>query len=101
MNLINILYEPYVIIIFLSIIITVIAYFIIKRNENNEKTENPDKNNSIILLYTFIITLVILILSKFGITYMNDNNFLQKGGVDISDRLTIVADDIDFNLIED
>jgi hypothetical protein len=32
---------------------------------------------------------------------MNDNNFLQKGGVDISDRLTIVADDIDFNLIED
>lgn len=101
MNLINILYEPYVIIIFLSLIITGIAYFIIKKNEKTGKTENPDKNNSIILLYTFIITLVILILSKFGITYMNDNNFFQKGGVDISDRLTIVADDIDFNLIED
>jgi uncharacterized membrane protein len=98
MNLVNILYEPYVIIIFLSLIITVIAYFILKKNEN---PDNPDKNNSIILLYTFIITLVILILSKFGITYMNNNNFLQKGGVDISERLTIVADDIDFNLIEE
>jgi len=32
---------------------------------------------------------------------MNNHNFLQKGGVDISERLTVVADDIDFNLIED
>lgn len=100
MNLINILYEPYVIIIFLSLIITIVAYFIIKNNEKNEKNEG-NKNNSIILLYTFIISLVILILLKFGITYLNNNNYFQKGGVDISERLTIVADDIDFNLIED
>jgi len=34
-------------------------------------------------------------------SYMNKNNFFQKGGtVDPVDRLTLVADDVDYDIIE-
>ena len=99
MNLSNILYEPYVIIIFISLIITIITYFIIR---NNKTDENENRNNiSRTLLITFVASFVILIIGKYAINYMNNNNFFQKGGkVDISDKLTIVADDLDYDILE-
>ena len=100
MNLINILYEPYVIIIFISLIITIIAYFIIKNNKNN--TEEKKFNVPLTLLYTFIISFLLLICGKYGLNYMNKKNFFQKGGIeDISERLTIIADDVDIGLIDE
>ena len=100
MNLINILYEPYVIIIFISLIITIITYFIIKKNKNN--TEEKETNVPLTLLYTFIISFLLLIGGKYALNYMNKKNFFQKGGmIDISDRLTIIADDVDIGLIDE
>lgn len=99
MNLLNILYEPYVIIIFLSILITLITYFIVRNNKTNE--ENTTQNTSKILLYTFIISFIILMLLKIGIQYMNTNKFFQKaGGIETSDRLTIIGDDIDCGILD-
>ena len=95
MNLVNILYEPYVIIILTSILITFIAYLIL-RNQKDD-IENKDKYNTPkILLYTFISSCIILVFLKFGLEYMNNNKFFQKGAsLNNSDRLTVVADDID------
>ena len=100
MNLINILYEPYVIIIFISLIITIITYFIIKDIKN---TDEEAKNNiPITLLYTFIISFLLLICGKYLLNYMNKKNFFQKGSaIDISEKLTVVADDIDVGLIDE
>jgi uncharacterized membrane protein YdjX (TVP38/TMEM64 family) len=99
MNLINILYEPYFIILIISLIITIIAYFIIKKN--NENIEDNKKIPTIALFYTFIISFILLICIKYGLNYMNKNNFFQKGGSrDMSERLTIIDDDIDFGLID-
>ena len=100
MNLINLLYEPYVIIIFITLIITFITYIILINNKNKE--EQSQTNIPKTLLYTFIISLVVLTIIKFGISYMNKNSFFQKGGVsDPIDRLTIIADDIDCDILED
>lgn len=97
MNLVNILYEPYVIIIFISLLITLISYFIVRYNKKDEENKNISKT----LLLTFIISFVLLFVLKFGISYMNTNNFFQKGGViDTNDRLTIIADDVDFDILE-
>jgi RsiW-degrading membrane proteinase PrsW (M82 family) len=99
MNLLNILYEPYVIIIFLSVLITLITYFIIRNDKSNEKdnTQNISKT----LLYTFIISFIILMLLKICIQYMNAHNFFQKGaGVETSERLTIIGDDIDCDILD-
>ena len=102
MNLINIIYEPYFIIISISIIITIIAYFIIR---NNKPDEEKSKNNTAqILLYTFFISFILLIVINYGLEYMNKNNFFQKGGVnkdEIINNLTVVADDIDCGFIDE
>ena len=94
------MYEPYVIIIFISLIITIITYFIIKNNKNTNKEK--ETNVPLVLLYTFIISFLLLICGKYALNYMNKNNFFQKGGiVDISERLTIIADDVDIGLIDE
>jgi heme/copper-type cytochrome/quinol oxidase subunit 2 len=99
MNILDLLFEPYVIIILLSIFITVIAYFVIQ-NDNSNKEDDEDKTEtSKSLLYTFIGSIIILTLFKFGISYMNNKNFFQKGG-ELNDRLTIVADDVDIGILE-
>jgi len=104
MELIKILYQPYVICIFLALIITLIAYFIImkdNKNKSDDKSKSDDKNNSTkILLYTFVISFLVLMVLKYILDYVNINNFFQKGGnKDIADHLTIVADDIDIGII--
>jgi len=100
MNLINILYEPYVIMIFVSLIITGISYFIITNNKSEEE-EGSQENNSKTLFLTFVISYLLLIVLHFIIGYMNSNNFFQKGGkVDVKEHLTIVADDVDVGFIE-
>jgi hypothetical protein len=102
MNLINIIYEPYFIIISISLIITLISFFIIRNNKSEE--EEQQNNTPQILLYTFFISFILLIILNYGLEYMNKNNFFQKGGVnkdDLVNNLTIVADDIECGLIDE
>jgi uncharacterized membrane protein YdjX (TVP38/TMEM64 family) len=106
MNLTNILFEPYVIIIIISIIITSVAYFVIQ-NDNKNKEDEEKINVGTSLLYTFIGSFVLMMLIKIGISYMSKNNMFQKGGVlpvvnenEITDKLTIIADDVDYGLFE-
>jgi uncharacterized membrane protein len=103
MNIMKILLEPYVIIIFISLIITLITYFIIKNNKNNKNNSEENKNNiPLILLYTFIISFLLLIFAKYILSYMNKKKFFQKDSViNTSDRLTIIADDVHIGLIDD
>lgn len=99
MDLINILYEPYVIMIFIALIITGITYFTISNNKSSEEEEKP--NNSKTLFLTFVVSYFVLIGIHFLLCYMNKNNYFQKGGdIDIKEHLTIVADDIDVGFIE-
>lgn len=97
MNLTTLLFEPYIITIFIALIITGIVYFIIKNDKNDEEN---NKNISSTLLYTFIISYILLVLIIFLLKYMNSNKYFQKGGETItSDHLTLVADDIVVDII--
>ena len=107
MILTNILFEPYVIIIIISLVITLIAYFVIQK-DNKDKEEEDKINLGTSLLYTFLGSFVIMMLIKMGISYMNKNNMFQKGGVlpiitenEISDKLTVIADDVDYGLFDE
>jgi heme/copper-type cytochrome/quinol oxidase subunit 2 len=107
MELINLIYEPIVIILFISLVITVIMYFIARNKagdqvENSDGTQEENKTNiSQILFYTFISSFIILVILKYLLEYMNNNNYFQKGGFNASDNITIVDDDVDFGLIDD
>ena len=100
MNLLNIIYEPYVIILFIALVITIFTYFIIRNNSNEDEEESNKINTPKILLITFLVSFVLLNICKYGIEYMNTKKFFQKGGVDVVEHLTIVADDLDYNIME-
>ena len=97
------LYEPYVISIIVAIIITIISYFIVQHDNKNK--EEPEGLQSIAkkLLLVFVISFILTMAISYGIKYVNKTSFFQKGGADkitMSDRLTIVADDVDFGILE-
>lgn len=94
------IYEPYVIILIIALVITIFAYFIIRNNSNEDEEESNKKNIPKILLITFLASFVLLYIGKYGIEYMNTKKFFQKGGVDVVEHLTIVADDLDYNIME-
>jgi heme/copper-type cytochrome/quinol oxidase subunit 2 len=102
MNLLNIIYEPYVIILIVALVITIFAYFIIRNNSNEDEDGEESKKRNIpkILLITFLASFILLYIGKYGIEYMNTKKFFQKGGVDVVEHLTIVADDLDYNIME-
>lgn len=102
MNLYDILFEPHVVIILISIIITVISYFLLNQSKGEIEEENEKNNKSFTLLCIFIISLLILLILKYGYIYLTKNNLIDmKGsGNDIRERLTIVADDVDFDVLE-
>jgi heme/copper-type cytochrome/quinol oxidase subunit 2 len=100
MNLLNIIYEPYVIILIVALVITIFAYFIIRNNSNEDEEESKKRNIPKILLITFLASFILLYIGKYGIEYMNTKKFFQKGGVDAVEHLTIVADDLDYNIME-
>lgn len=102
MELLKILYQPYVICIYIAIIITIITYFIISKDNKNSKekdTKDKNKNNTKILLYTFIGSFLIAMILKYILDYVNSQHFFQKDVKDISSNLTIVADDVEIGLL--
>lgn len=102
MNLLNMIYEHYVIILIIALVITIFAYFIIRNNSNEDEDGEESKKRNIpkILLITFLVSLLLLNIGKYCIEYMNTKKFFQKGGVDVVEHLTIVADDLDYNIME-
>ena len=103
MSVLNILFEPYIISIIIALVITVISYFIIKE-DNKNAIEGEEISLSKNLLIIFIISFILIMMISYGIIYMNKNNFFQKGGMEaneISDKLTMVADDVEFGILED
>ena len=100
MNLLNMIYEHYVIILFIAFVITIFVYFIIRNNSDEDEEESKKRNIPKILLITFLVSLLILNIGKYCIEYMNTKKFFQKGGVDVVEHLTIVSDDLDYNIME-
>lgn len=104
MNLLDLLYEPYTIILIISIILTIITYFVVK-SDNKDKDEEDQTNMGKSLLYTFLGSFVGITILKFVLSYLNQKNAFQKGGVqsvinNVHDKLTIVADDIDVGFMD-
>jgi uncharacterized membrane protein len=107
MNLVSILYEPYFIIIVLSLIVVVIAYFLLKNEKPPKKGQ--EQNNMPLsrkLLYTFLISFIAFIGIYFVFKNFTKGSTVLTGGgggavVDLAEKLTMVADDVEFGILED
>jgi putative flippase GtrA len=106
MEILSLLYQPYIISILIAIIITVITYFTSKNNsvEDDEKNEKESSKSSQKLFYVFIISYVLSTAFLYAVNYLRKNNVLQKGGekkvIDPLDSLTMISDDVEVGLLE-
>ena len=110
MELIDILYEPYVIAIISALILTFIAYLFLKENSKKNKNENETPQTfSKKLLITFIISLLAFLGIIYGMKYLaNKNTHVMSGGnggntisiSDLSEKLNIADNDVDFGMME-
>ena len=110
------IYQPYFILLLVSLIITVFYYFINKNNNTDqEEKENIKKPNYINLILVFLVAYLLLLVIYYGYKYFeNSVSKLEKSGggsksnIKISneakevfkDRITIVGDDVDYDILE-
>ena len=106
MEILSLLYQPYIISILIAIIITVITYFTTKNNsaEEDGKNEKESNKSSQKLIYVFIISYLLSTAFLYAVNYLRKNNVLQKGGekkvIDPLDSLTMISDDVEVGLLE-
>ena len=115
MELIDILYEPYVIAIISALILTFIAYLFLKENSKKNKKDNETPQSfSKKLLITFIVSLLVFLGIIYGMKYLSNNNVNTMSGYggghsgggntisisDLSEKLNIADNDIDFGMME-
>lgn len=106
MEILSLLYQPYIISILIAIIITVITYFTSKNNANekDEKNEKESSKSLQKLIYVFIISYLLSTAFLYAVNYLRKNNVLQKGGekkvIDPLDSLTMISDDVEVGLLE-
>lgn len=108
MNLVSILYEPYFIIIVLSLIVVVIAYYLLKDEKSSKKAQEENTMPlSRKLLYTFLISFITFIGIYFVFKNITKGSIVSTTGgavvspADLAEKLTMVADDVEFGILED
>jgi uncharacterized membrane protein len=115
MNLIQFLYQPYIIILFISLLITISVYFYIKYSKvEQEEYDGKQKNNlddAKTMLIAFVVSFILMMGAYFGVVYAGKYHLFERVKVDASggggfensfmDRLTVVSEDVDFDLMDE
>lgn len=120
---INLIYEPYIFSFFIAVFITLIYYFYEKYKDNKKELDDEEEPNNNILLKSIgllIITYTIVMILYYSYKYISFNKISMIGGTTtlinlnnkdekkidekkrekIMEKLTIVDDDIDVNILE-
>lgn len=107
MNLTDIIYEPYTIAIISAIIFTFIVYLFLKENlnKNDEKSNKNEMYKK--LLISFISSVLVFLGIIYGLRTLSNAKVSEgmKGGgsisvSDLSEKLNIADNDVDFGLFE-
>ena len=109
----DLIYQPYFILLLVSLIITVFYYFMnTKNNVDQEEKENVKKTNYINLVLVFLVAYLLLLMIYYGYKYFeNSMPTLEKSGGSnlkvsneakeiFKDRITIYGDDVDVSILE-
>ncbi len=107
MNLIDIIYEPYTIAIISALIFTFIVYLFIKEKDQDDENKKPKYKT---LLISFVASLLVFLGIIYGLRTLSNKKLSgdsgMKGGgssisvADLSERLNIADNDVDFGLLE-
>jgi predicted PurR-regulated permease PerM len=112
MDLTELLYQPYIISIIIALIFTFIVYLILKRNNNDKKTEKINqKSYAKTLTITFFCSFIAFLGLIYGMRHLsNTKTEIMSGGgssncnsisvADLSEKLNISGNDVDFGLLD-
>jgi len=106
MELTDILYQPYIISIVIALIFTFIVYIILKRNNTDKK--NAQQSYSKTLTITFFCSFIVFLGLIYGMRHLSNTKMeIMYGGgnsgisvSDLSDKLNISGNDVDFGLLD-
>ena len=109
----DLIYQPYFILLLVALIITVFYYFMnTKNNVYQAEKENVKKTNYINLVLVFLVAYLLLLMIYYGYKYFeNSMPTLEKSGGSnlrvsneakeiFKDRITIYGDDVDVSILE-
>ena len=106
MDLTELLYQPYIISIIIALIFTFIVYLILKRNNDDKKNK---KSYAKTLTITFFCSFIAFLGLIYGMKHLsNTKTMTMTGGgnvnsisvSDLSDKLNISGNDVDFGLLD-
>lgn len=104
MDLTELLYQPYIISIIIALIFTFIVYLILKRNNDDKKNE---KSYAKTLTITFFCSFIGFLGLIYGMKHLsNTKTEIMSGGgtsisvADLSEKLNISGNDVDFGLLD-
>ena len=103
MDLTELLYQPYIISIIIALIFTFIVYLILKRNNDKKNEKSYAKTLTITFFCSFIGFLGLI----YGMKYLSNTKteIMSGGGTsisvsDLSEKLNISGNDVDFGLLD-
>ena len=111
MDLTDILYQPYIISIIIALIFTFIVYLILKRNNSDKKNEKSQQQSyAKTLTITFFCSFIAFLGLIYGMKHLsNTKTEIMSGGSgtsnsisvsDLSEKLNISGNDVDFGLLD-
>ena len=103
MDLTELLYQPYIISIIIALIFTFIVYLILKRNNDKKNEKSYAKTLTITFFCSFIGFLGLI----YGMKHLSNTKteIMSGGGTsisvsDLSEKLNISGNDVDFGLLD-
>ena len=109
MDLKELLYQPYIISIIIALIFTFIVYLILKRNNDKKNEKSQQQSYAKTLTITFFCSFIAFLGLIYGMKHLsNTKTEIMSGGgngksisvYDLSEKLNISGNDVDFGLLD-
>jgi hypothetical protein len=110
MNLTEILYQPYIISIIIALIFTFIVYLFLKKNNDKKTDKSQQQSYAKTLTISFFCSFIAFLGIIYGMKHLSNTKTMEMSGVgngsttisvsDLSDKLNIADNDVDFSLLD-
>jgi predicted PurR-regulated permease PerM len=109
MDLTELLYQPYIISIIIALIFTFIVYLFLKKNNDKKNEKSHQQSYAKTLTITFFCSFIAFLGLIYGMKHLsNTKTQIMSGGgngnsisvSDLSDKLNISGNDVDFGLLD-
>ena len=110
MDLTELLYQPYIISIIIALIFTFIVYLFLKKNNDKKTEKSQQQSYAKTLTISFFCSFIAFLGIIYGMKHLSNRKTVEMSGSgngsntisvsDLSDKLNIADNDVDFSLLD-